>query len=46
MPMYRLRQGNYRIIYAVFDRDRVVVVLRVAKRDESTYRDLDRLAGR
>jgi mRNA interferase RelE/StbE len=37
---YRLRVGDYRLIYTVLDADRAVVVARVRKRDESTYREL------
>jgi len=44
--LYRLRQGPYRIIYAVFDDDVVVVVCKVAKRAEDTYRDLETLLDR
>jgi mRNA interferase RelE/StbE len=29
---YRLRQGNYRILYGIEDRDRVVVVVKVGHR--------------
>lgn len=35
---WRLRVGELRLIYAVDDRDKVVIVLRVARRSESTYR--------
>ena len=35
---YRVRAGRYRILYHVDDRDKVVVIARVARRDESTYR--------
>jgi len=35
---WRLRVGDLRIIYAIDDRRRRVVVLRVARRNESTYR--------
>jgi len=44
--LYRIRQGQYRIIYAVFDADVVVVVCKVARRTESTYRDLQALLER
>jgi mRNA interferase RelE/StbE len=37
---YRLRVGDYRVIYVVLDADREVVLARVRKRDESPYRDL------
>jgi mRNA interferase RelE/StbE len=35
---WRLRVGNLRIVYHVDDDARIVVVLRVARRAESTYR--------
>ncbi|TME11499.1 MAG: hypothetical protein E6I65_06310 [Chloroflexi bacterium] len=35
---WRLRVGDLRVVYTVDDRRRVVVVLRVARRSESTYR--------
>jgi mRNA interferase RelE/StbE len=44
--LYRVRQGQYRIIYAVFDDDLVVVVCKVARRAEDTYRDLESLLNR
>jgi mRNA interferase RelE/StbE len=37
---YRLRVGDYRVIYTVLDTAGVVIVARVRKRDESTYRGL------
>jgi mRNA interferase RelE/StbE len=37
---YRVRVGAYRVIYTVLDAERVIVVARVRKRDESTYREL------
>jgi mRNA interferase RelE/StbE len=35
---WRLRVGDLRVIYAIDDQKRLVVVLRVARRNESTYR--------
>ena len=35
---WRLRVGDLRLIYAIDDRDKVVIVLRVARRSESTHR--------
>jgi mRNA interferase RelE/StbE len=35
---WRLRVGELRVIYAVDDGSRMVVVLKVARRSESTYR--------
>lgn len=37
---YRLRIGHYRVVYEVYDRDLLVVILRVRRRNEGTYRDL------
>ncbi len=37
---YRVGVGRYRLIYLVLDDERVVVVARVRKRDESTYEGL------
>ena len=39
---WRLRVGQLHIVYLVDDRDGLVVILRVARRCESTYRDLRR----
>lgn len=38
--LYRVRKGQYRIVYAVFDEDIVIVVCKVVRRTEATYRDL------
>jgi mRNA interferase RelE/StbE len=38
---WRLRVGDLRLIYAIDDRRRLVVVLRVARRSESTYRRIE-----
>jgi len=35
---WRIRVGDLRVIYAIADAARLVVVLRVARRSESTYR--------
>ena len=37
---YRVRVGAYRVIYTVLDAEEVVIVAKVRKRDESTYRGL------
>jgi mRNA interferase RelE/StbE len=34
---YRVRVGDYRVIYVVLDDERVVVVARISRRSESTY---------
>jgi len=40
-PIYRIRTGDWRVIYAVFDKDRLVIVGKVARRSERTYDKLD-----
>ncbi|MBI4283889.1 MAG: type II toxin-antitoxin system RelE/ParE family toxin [Chloroflexi bacterium] len=35
--IYRLRVGDWRIIYAVLDKQRRVVIVKVARRSEDTY---------
>ncbi|MDH5364028.1 MAG: type II toxin-antitoxin system RelE/ParE family toxin [Dehalococcoidia bacterium] len=42
-PIYRIRVGDWRIIYAVFDKDRLVIVGKIARRSEDTYNKVDRL---
>jgi len=36
-PLWRLRVGEYRVIYAVFDRELIVKIVGVARRREDTY---------
>lgn len=38
--LWRMRVGAYRVIYAIDDRERLVIVVRVARRSEYTYRGL------
>ncbi len=35
---WRLRVGDLRLVFAIDDADRLVVILKVARRSESTYR--------
>ena len=44
--LYRVREGQYRIIYAIFDDEIVVFICKVARRTETTYRDLQKLLDR
>ncbi|MFV1977050.1 MAG: type II toxin-antitoxin system RelE/ParE family toxin [Candidatus Scalindua sp.] len=44
--LYRVRQGQYRIIYAVFDDEVVVVICKVARRSEDTYKNIQTLLKR
>ena len=43
--VYRLRVGEYRVIYKVFDREQLVIIGRVARRSEKTYQDIRGLFG-
>ena len=42
-PVHRIRAGDWRIIYAVFAKDSLVIVGKIARRSERTYDDLDGL---
>jgi mRNA interferase RelE/StbE len=35
---YRIRVGNYRVVYDVYDGDNLVLILQVTRRSETTYR--------
>jgi mRNA interferase RelE/StbE len=41
--IYRLRVGNYRVIYRVLDDEYLVLIGRVARRSERTYRKWQQL---
>ncbi len=38
--LWRVRAGRYRIVYSIDDRERQVVLVRVVRRSEDTYRGL------
>ncbi len=38
--VYRIRVGNYRVIYKVFENEKLVLIGRVARRNEATYKGL------
>jgi mRNA interferase RelE/StbE len=40
---YRLRVGDYRVIYKVLEEERIILIGRIVQRSEGTYRDLRRL---
>jgi len=44
--LYRIRQGQYRIIYAIFDDEIIVFVCKVIRRTETIYRDLKNMLDR
>jgi mRNA interferase RelE/StbE len=35
---FRIRVGNYRVVYEVYDEEKLVLILQVVRRTESTYR--------
>jgi mRNA interferase RelE/StbE len=44
--LYRIRVGDHRIVFAVFDAEVVVLMCKVARRSEATYRDVRALLRR
>lgn len=34
---YRIREGSYRIVYEIYDKDNLILLLHVGRRTESTY---------
>ena len=38
--LWRIRAGSYRVVYAIDDKESLVVVVRVARRTEDTYKRL------
>jgi len=41
--IHRMRIGDWRIIYAVFDKDKLVIVGKVARRSKSTYDNVEEM---
>jgi len=44
--LYRLRIGQYRIVYVIFEDELIVFVCKATRRTEATYRDLQQLLDR
>jgi mRNA interferase RelE/StbE len=44
--LYRIRIGQYRVIYAVFDEELIIFVCKAGRRTEDTYRELRTLLDR
>ena len=38
--IYRIRCGAYRVIYSILDAEKMVLILKVARRSEKTYRNI------
>ena len=41
--IYRIRVGNYRIIYKVYKDEKLVLIGRITRRDEDTYKGIRNL---
>jgi mRNA interferase RelE/StbE len=39
-PLWRLRAGDFRLVYFIDDKERIVTVVRVRRRSEDTYKGL------
>ena len=37
---YRVRVGDYRVVYEIYDKERLVLIIQVARRTEATYRGI------
>ena len=42
-PIYRIRVGDWRIVYAVFEKDNLIVVGKIARRSKNTYKRIKNL---
>ncbi|GAG86785.1 unnamed protein product [marine sediment metagenome] len=42
-PIYRIRVGDRRIVYAVFEKDNLIVVGKIARRSKDTYKRMKEL---
>jgi mRNA interferase RelE/StbE len=43
--IYRIRVGDYRVIYKVFFAEKVILIGRIVRRNEKTYKDFKDLFG-
>jgi mRNA interferase RelE/StbE len=41
--IYRIRVGDWRVIYTIRDKDKIVVVGKIARRSEDTYDNVEKL---
>ncbi|HXG36161.1 MAG TPA: type II toxin-antitoxin system RelE/ParE family toxin [Dehalococcoidia bacterium] len=39
-PFQRIRVGAYRIVYQIDDHERIIIIVRIARRTERTYKGL------
>ena len=38
---YRIRVGNYGVVYGIYDNENLVLILQIVRRTETTYRSRD-----
>jgi len=38
-PYHRIRIGDYRVVYAILKKEKVIVIAKVARRREDTYKE-------
>jgi mRNA interferase RelE/StbE len=38
--VYRIRQGDYRIIYEIINEELIIVIIDIKKRDDRTYKNI------
>jgi mRNA interferase RelE/StbE len=41
--LYRIRVGDWRVIYSISDNQQHIIIVKIARRSEETYTDLDEL---
>jgi len=41
--IYRVRIGDWRVVYKIVDKDSLVFIGKIVRRSEDTYRDLDEI---
>jgi len=39
-PIYRIRVGDWRIVYAIFEKDNLTVIGKIARRSKDTYKKI------
>lgn len=44
--LYRIRVGEYRVLYAVSDKQLIIVVVKATRRSERTYAEIESLMAR
>lgn len=37
--VHRIRVGNFRVIYSIFDKEKIILIDKVCRRSESTYKN-------